>query len=192
MTATASGEDGIDFLGQGEFPAELDRPNWGAAIFVVIWVFLYAVKRWRAWLVSLIVVPLLVENVVLLFIGADRPLTIARQVLDPLTLATFWVIQIAFGLNANRIIWRQQQARFDSAGSDPRRPIPMWRFRKSIRFWTRLGLALVVLGVTINVVLLAVHRESLAVAITSLPFSIVPLAVIASIDGVRRSRVPAS
>jgi len=192
VTEAASSDGAIGFVGEGEFPAEFDRPNYGGAIFLVIWAFLYRVRGWRALLVSLIVVPLLIENVVLLFISAQRPFEIVQQVLGPVTFVVYLLAQAVFGLRANRIIWGQQAALFEASGGDPQRPIPIWRFRKSIRFWTRLGFGLVVLGVAVDAVLLVLRHTSWMEALASLPLTIVPLAAIFLIDLWRRSRVAAS
>jgi hypothetical protein len=192
MSEAASSEGVTGFVGEGEFPAEFDRPNYGAALFLIIWAFLYRVRGWRALLVALFVVPLVIENLVLLFIGAQDPLQLSQRILDPVMLVGYLIAQAVFGLRANRIIWDQESARFEAAGGDPPHPIPLWRYRKSTRFWTMLGFALVAVDLVLEAVLLVVRHGSLMDVLTSLPFAVVPLFVIFLVDWWRRGRVAAS
>jgi hypothetical protein len=182
----------VDFVGQGELPAEFDRVNWDAALFSLIWVWIYGLKPWIIGLTALFLAPVLIENVVILFVSAQA-LPQAMAVLDPISMVVWSVVIVVFGLRANRVVWEHERRRFASALGEPARPIPLWRYRKSTRFWTRLALGLIVLGFIGDVVLLIVQPELRAHMLTSWPGSWIPLTVLFVLDriGVGR-RMPRS
>jgi len=67
---------------------------------------------------------------------------------------------VILGLRANRLIWDREHRRFAAADGDPSRPIPMWRYRKSLRFWNRVSLGLLFIGWALGAVALVVPRFS--------------------------------
>jgi hypothetical protein len=181
-----------DFIGEGEFPAELDRPNWGAGLFALFWVWIYKVRGWRLALTALFIVPLVIENAVLLFIDPQTTFQTTVVVLGLVTDLAYLVARVYFGLNANRIIWELQRERREAAGGDPAKPIPAWRYAKSTRFWTRLGLAIVALSCVAEVALLVFRPESRSGALATWPIGAVVLIATFVIDRWRRRRKRAS
>jgi hypothetical protein len=173
--------ESTDFVGQGEFPAEFDRANWGAALFSYLWVWIYGLKPWIIGLTALILVPILTGEVALLLIDPELlPQTMA--VLSPISTIAWWAVIVVFGLRANRIVWEHERRRFAAAAGDPPRPIPLWRYRKSIALWTRLGLGLIALGLVVYIALWVFRPESRPGGWTSWPVSWIPLAVLFLLD----------
>ena len=135
----------ISLVGEGEMPLEFDRVNWGAYLVPPFWAAFFGLRR----VVIAYVVFILGGNVVLGAVAYfasgstfDRVSTLSNDWGFPLLAC----VAILLALTANRYAWRVQQSLF-ATPPGPKSPIPVWRLRKSNRFWFRVATALVILDV---------------------------------------------
>lgn len=179
-----------DFIGEGDFPPEFDRVNWGAAIFFCVWVWIYGITPWIIGLTTLFLVPIPIEEAVVLFVSAPA-LSAAIAILNPIAMVAWWIVVVVFGLDANRIVWERRRREFSEAAGKPARPTPLWRYRKSAQFWTRLGLGLVALGVALDAVLIVLRPADALGALWAAPGIVVPLTILFVVDRIRLRRASA-
>ena len=151
------GSAALAFVGEGELPPDFDRVNWAAFVFAPFWSLGYGPKPWGRIIWAFILAPLLVENVVLLFVSTVAFEAI-RSVVDPLYSVVFPLLWAYYGYNADRWLWRREQARIESYPDLPDKLIPLAKYRKSRRFWTRIWAVLLALGLLGNVALLATRH----------------------------------
>lgn len=131
-------------MGEGSFPAEFDRVNWGALVFGPVLALVYGMWEWVAAFATLLLGSMVVREVAARF--DSQILARAQGVTGALLWPCWLVASIAFGVLVNGQLWERERQEFEATGGDPVAPIPLWRFRASVRFWTRLSLAAFVLG----------------------------------------------
>jgi len=130
----------VRFVGEGEFPAELDRVSWVAAFFPFLWAVYYGMWTWAAGFAVIALTPLVLLGVL------ERP---ALRVMMPAVYfavsAASAVLAAVLALSTNRIIWRRAQR---DMGSNRRAigPVTVERYARSTQFWAPLGLALLLFG----------------------------------------------
>jgi hypothetical protein len=134
----------LGLVGEGEMPSEFERVNWGAYIVPPFWAAFFGLRRVVIAYAVYILGYIVVANVVLVF----APVATFER-LDGLNnavgLPLLALAAVVLGLKANRYLWRVQQLRHSGpAGSQS---IPVWRLRKSNRFWFRFATVLFVVNV---------------------------------------------
>jgi len=140
------GDDRLRFVGEGELPPDLDRVNWGAFGFGIIWSILYGPRRWLIAFVIVVAVPFVVDNIALLFFDSATVFPAVQRITATFTSILLPPLAATYALVVNRQVWQREQVRLQT-GSNP--PIPLWRYRKSLRFWARLFVVVFVLNVGI-------------------------------------------
>lgn len=129
-------------LGEGEFPSELDRVNFGAFLLAFIWAPFH--RLW-GWFGAFVVLEAFESAVGLNgsgFLGGafERPvpMLVFRIV--------YWTVTIAFALQANRLVWADERRRAARAkgAPRPRQPSLVSRYTSNQRVWTLVGLILLV------------------------------------------------
>lgn len=144
MTDTSSQVD-LSLVGEGDMPPEFDRVNWGAYIVPPFWAAFYGLRRVVLAYVVYIVGGFVVLGAVAAFASGstfERVSTVSNDLGFPLLV----LAAVVLGLKANRYVWRVQQSLF-ATPAGPKSPIPVWRLRKSNRFWFRVATVFVVLDV---------------------------------------------
>jgi len=124
-------------------PAEFGRVNWGAYLVPPFWAWFYGLRGIVIAYVAVILGDIIVANAIL-FLAPDAFggfTTVSNRLIFPLMA----LASVVLGLTANRLLWRTQQTAW-SGGPSPARPVPLWRLRKSNRFWFRIATALFALS----------------------------------------------
>jgi hypothetical protein len=175
-----------DFIGQGEFPADLDSVNWPAYLFSYIWVWVYGVKPWVIGITALIVVPIVIENAVLLFVSSHlwSPM---NAIVTPILSTLLAVVSFYLGLNGNRILWEQERRKFAQTGS-PRDPIPATKYRKSKTRWSRVGFTLAGAALLFEVGAVVRRPASLASVLPAVAVTWLPVIVLLVVSRLRVNR----
>ncbi|MDZ4064723.1 MAG: hypothetical protein U1E22_08670, partial [Coriobacteriia bacterium] len=131
-------------FGQGEFPASLDRLNWGAVLMSALWALAYGM-----WPISLLFLALRFGAVVLLGVlratlASSPSLAIAMAVgIEVVT----WVVLGVFGLRANRLAWQRHGARLGGRDSQPQsRPLTVEGYLTNQTIWVRVGIIFTITG----------------------------------------------
>jgi hypothetical protein len=129
-------------IGEGEFPPELDRVNYGAFLLAFLWA---PVHRLWGWFGVFLVLEALESAMGLSapgFLGGvfERPaVTVGFRIV-------YWTVTVAFALRANRLVWTQERKRAarTKGESAPRRPALVSRYASNQRVWALVGLILLV------------------------------------------------
>jgi hypothetical protein len=143
-TSVPAGEDGASeplIYGDGEFPSELDRLNWGMLLLPGFWTFFYGMWRW--WLITLAV------WAGMLILGWRLRVAAGSRLSDPVwALAVMglvivpWVVHLWLATNANRALWLHEAKRLARSGaSNTVEAIVAWQ-----RTWAWIGWAIFGLG----------------------------------------------
>lgn len=130
VTATGTSEL---HLGEGDFPPQLDRVNYGAFLLSFLWAPAHRLWGWFAVFVALEAL----ESA----IGFNAPI-LGGVFEQPLALLAFrivyWAITLWFALQANRLAWSVARKRAESS-----RPTPtLARYAAHQRAWTVAGIVL--------------------------------------------------
>ena len=157
VTVEAPRSDARAFVGEGERPPDFDRVNWAAFVFAPFWSIGYGPKLWGRIIWAVVLAPLVVENVVLLFVSIPA-FEAVRHVIDPLELIVWLPLWAYYGYNVDRWLWQRERGRIEEFPDLPAKVIPLAKYRKSRRLWTRAWVALLLLGMLGNVVLLATRQ----------------------------------
>lgn len=130
-------------FGQGDFPEELNRLNWGAMFMGGIWALVHGV--WR-WLIAFIVLRILAIFVFLPFSNGELANSATWGLISSvLSEIIYWVILGVFALNANRLAWQRTGRLMASGRHEPSALSPsIESFSKAQRTWFLVGLALTV------------------------------------------------
>ena len=142
VTATGVGEPIGPRLGEGEFPPELDRVNFGAFLLAFIWAPFHRLWGWF----GVFAVLEALESAM----GLSSPGFLGGALEQPAVVVGFrvvyWSVTVAFALRANRLVWEEERKRAarteDSAAA--RRPPLVSRYAANQRIWTLVGLVLLV------------------------------------------------
>ena len=147
-------------LGEGEFPPELDRVNFGAFLLAVFWAPLHRLWAWFGVFVVLEALESALAMSMLPFFEQTAVMVAFRIV--------YWTVTVAFALRANRLVWTEERKRaVRRIGSVTRRPSLVSRYASNQRVWTYVGL-----------ILLAATPLSLLIrSVNSSPRAVVDLAV---------------
>jgi hypothetical protein len=127
-------------LGDGEFPSELDRVNFGAFLLAFLWA---PVHRLWAWFGVFVVLEAL-ESVMALsapgFLGGllEQPVvTVGFRI-------AYWTVTVAFALQANRLVWAKERKRAAWTEDEPgqKARFLVSKYVSNERVWTLVGLVL--------------------------------------------------
>ena len=130
------------FLGDGDFPDDMDRMNWGAALFDWLWALAHGAWGWVAVLTVVgIASRVLFAYFYLAPIGRS---VLAASIAAAVSELVFWGLSGALGMRANRIAWQHAQQRV--AISDVGTRTSVESYQQSQRIWFLLGGALTALG----------------------------------------------
>jgi hypothetical protein len=127
-------------LGEGEFPPELDRVNFGAFLLGVLWAPFHRLWGWFA----VFVVLEALESAM----GLSSPRFLGGVFARPVTMVAFrivyWTVTVAFALRANRLVWTEECKRGARTDGAPvrGRPFLVSRYVSNQRVWTLVGLIL--------------------------------------------------
>ena len=130
-------------MGEGEFPLELDRVNFGAFLLAVIWAPFHRLWAWFGVFVVLEVLESAMGLGALRFFGGvfEQPAAmVAFRIV-------YWTVTVVFALRANRLVWTEERKRAARAeGVSPSRsgpPSSRGTPPTSVS-WTLVGLILLV------------------------------------------------
>lgn len=138
IEATRDGVPGDLRLGEGEFPARLDRVNFGAFLLAVLWAPWHRLWGWFAVFVALEIL----ESVVGLTGLTFFPGALAQLVAMTTFRIVYWTVTVAFAMRANRLVWARSGkvvADGDAASNRPR-PGSVSTYIAHQRLWTVAGL----------------------------------------------------
>ena len=127
-------------LGEGEFPPELDRVNFGAFLLAILWAPFHRLWGWFGVFAVLEVL----ESVM----GLSAPGFLGGLLEQPVVTVGFrivyWGVTVVFALRANRFVWGTERKRAERAKADPTRKQPslVSRYVSNQRVWTIAGLVL--------------------------------------------------
>jgi hypothetical protein len=129
-------------LGEGGFPPELDRVNWGAVFLSFFWALSRGLGTWAAGLFGLGVAQVVLTS---LAYQSDEPLAI--YVVAVVNAITGIGLSVFVGVRANRIVWNREQS--IAAGRNvfrlpPRESVAAYVSRQ--RVWAFVGAAFLLLG----------------------------------------------
>ena len=129
-------------LGEGEFPPELDRVNFGAFLLAFLWAPFHRLWGWF----SVFVVLEALESAM----GLSAPGFLGGVFEQPVVVVGFrivyWTVTVAFALQANRLVWTQQRKRAARTKGESvvRQRSLVSRYVSHQRVWTLVGLILLV------------------------------------------------
>jgi hypothetical protein len=147
-------------LGEGEFPPELDRANFGAFLLAVLWAPFHRLWGWF----GVFVVLEALESAM----GLSAPGFFGGVFEQPVAIVGFrivyWTVTVAFALRANRLVWTEERKRAARTKGEAalRRPSLVSRYASNQRVWTLVGLILLV-GTPLSLLIGSVNRISGAV-----------------------------
>jgi hypothetical protein len=130
-------------IGEGDFPAELDRVNWGAVLWGPIWALSHRLWSWVLILSLATLLTAVLLTAVLVLSGLHDVLPVRLAALS-LSAALYWCVVAFFGLRANRLVW-ERESRVTLARAD--QPLPhssasLTRYVEVQRGWLDSGLSL--------------------------------------------------
>jgi hypothetical protein len=140
--ATGAAETTGSRLGEGEFPPELDRVNFGAFLLAFLWAPFHRLWGWF----GVFVVLEALESAM----GFSAPGSLGGLFEQPVVMVGFrivyWTVTVAFALRANRLVWTEQSKRAarTKGQSVPRRPSLASTYASHQRVWTLVGIVLLV------------------------------------------------
>jgi hypothetical protein len=129
-------------LGEGEFPPELDRVNFGAFLLAFLWAPSHRLWGWF----GVFVVLEAIESAM----GLSAPGFVGGVFEQPGVMVGFrivyWMVTVAFALRANRLVWtgERKRAARTNGESVPRQASLVSRYASNQRVWTFVGLILFV------------------------------------------------
>lgn len=129
-------------VGEGEFPVELDRVNFGAFLLAFLWAPAHRLWGWFAVFAALETLESAMGLSAPGFLGGvfERPaVMIGFRVV-------YWSATVVFALRANRLAWRAQQklaARATRGGTARRRAL-VSKYASNQRVWALVGIVLLV------------------------------------------------
>ncbi len=149
---------GERLLGEGDLPAQLSGPNFGAFLLAVLWAPVHGLWGWFAVFVALEGLESFLGLTHARFLGVGFPPLVAMTVFR----IVYWTATLVFALRADRLVWsrrRRQATRVSEPGRAPK-PITVATYVAHRRIWTAVGL----IGVAIGLVSLAFFRVDSATA----------------------------
>jgi hypothetical protein len=147
-----------DFVGEGEFPPELNRVNWGAYGCSPVWLLMYGPRAWLCAFLGVVGAKILVDNIALLFFDSVTVFPVVQKLTGTTLSVVIPLLLVRYAITVNRFLWRREQAKFAAAGDVPAHPIPLSRYRRSTRFWTRFFVVLLVIGYAGSIGMYLTHR----------------------------------
>jgi hypothetical protein len=142
VQATGASQQTGSRLGEGEFPPELDRVNFGAFLLAFLWAPLHRLWGWFGVFVLLEALESAMGLSAPGFFGGvfDQPVvTVGFRIV-------YWTVTVAFALRANRLVWTQERERAARAEGESvvRPPSLVSRYASNQRVWALVGLILLV------------------------------------------------
>ena len=152
----------LGFVGEGPFPPEFDRVNWGAYGCSPFWLLMYGPRAWLFAFLGAVGAEILIDNIALLFFDSATVFPAVQKLTSVANAVVLPLLVVGYAITVNRLVWQREHARFAAAGDIPAHPIPLVRYRKSTRFWTRLFIAFFVVGYAGSIGLYFTHRIQLS------------------------------
>lgn len=144
MQAQELGLDPEARFGQGDFPAVLDRVNWGAILLGGLWAVINGV--WPAAL-ALITLRVLAFG---FFLSFGQHLNDSAAMVLAVSLGAEllnWIVLGWFGMHANALAWRSENRRIASGQwQPPGLTLSVQRYLDNQRNWVGLGALLLLMG----------------------------------------------
>jgi len=141
-------------LGEGEFPPDLDRVNFGALLLAFIWAPSHGLWGWFGVFAVLEALESVIGLNVRLLGGAfEQPVAmIAFRIV-------YWTVTVAFALQANRLVWADERGRAAGAknGTAPKPGFLVAKYVSNQRVWTWVGLVLLA-GAPLSLLIGSVNR----------------------------------
>lgn len=159
-------------LGEGEFPRQLNRVNFGAFLLAVLWAPFHRLWGWFAVFAVLEVL----ESAIAL----SAPRSFGGVFEQPAAMVAFrivyWTVTVAFALRANRLVWAKEHQRATRARGEaiPKRIPLASRYASNQRVWMIVGLILLV----------ATPLSLLVGSVNSRPGAVVDVAVTVGIQAI--------
>lgn len=174
-------------LGEGDFPPELDRVNFGAFLLAFLWAPFHRLWGWFAAFAALETL----ESA----IGLSTPTFLGGVLRQPVVMAGFrivyWSVTVVFALRANRLVWAEERRRAARArgGSVPKPPSAVSRYASNERVWALVGVVLLA-GAPLSLLIGPVGNSpgNVADVLVTVGTQAVLLAVLFAYDRVRTSR----
>jgi hypothetical protein len=131
-------------LGEGEFPARLDRVNWTLIFWGGLWVFYYGAWSWLALVLGLNIAAVALYLFVLSG-GASAPVFLVASVIYVLASYTLLIV---LAKRANRHVWERERRRVkrQSDESLPRLAQLVSEYVRGQRRWAWIGFAMLSLS----------------------------------------------
>jgi hypothetical protein len=137
VSDAAGGLSELDHMGNGDFPAELDRVNWGAFFFSGIWALWYGFWWWIALLVAAVAAGTNAGEVLIGLLGGSALVHFWVRVV---CVCAVWGATVYLALNANRLVWESERDRLARTPTGLDEPILVGSYRKIQRRWVLAGL----------------------------------------------------
>lgn len=182
MSDAAGGLSELDHMGDGDFPAQLDRVNWGAFFFSGIWAFWYGFWWWIALLVAALVAGTDTGEVLAEILGGSALVLLWVRVV---CVCAVWGATLYLALNANRLVWESERDRLARTPAGLDGPITVGSYRKAQRTWAIAGLLLWA-AVAIAALVQGSFASQAAMAMEYLAAAAVSLGVVSGFDRVRQ------
>jgi hypothetical protein len=150
----------LAFVGEGEIPPDFDRVNWAAYGFGFFWALVYGPRRWAYAIVTAFLLPIVIDTIALVLFDSNTVYPVVQGVTASVSAVVLPLVAGAYALVVNRQLWNRERERFD-AGELPSGVIPLERYLKSTRRWSRVFVFLVALVLILSVYLLTRGRLAL-------------------------------
>ena len=173
-------------MGEGDFPAELDRLNWSTVMWGGWWLLMYGVWPSLLALVALVAATLAVTN----FLPTLAvPGSFASLATNAVRQVAWFAIVVSAAYGANRHVWERERTRVEreSDQSVPRPANLVSQYVASQRKWALIGLGFMVLAVADD--LFRKHALSTPAIIVANITMVACLAALYLYDSVRRGRL---
>jgi hypothetical protein len=139
MVRATGDEESIGLrLGEGEFPPEVDRVNFGAFLLAVLWAPFHRLWLWFGVFVALEVLEAVMGLSTPRFFDGPLSQLVAMVVFR----VVYWTVTVAFALRANRLVWTEEHDRAARAQGESvlKRPATVAKYVSNQRVWAAVGL----------------------------------------------------
>jgi hypothetical protein len=184
VRAAGVAEHGELRLGEGDFPPELDRVNFGAFLLGVLWAPWHRLWGWFGAFVALEILESVIGLTMLRFLGGALVQLVAMVTFR----IVYWTVTVAFALRANRLVWTEERKRAarPRGPAVPRRPARVAEYLAAQRIWTVAGL--IILAGTPLLLLVGSISGSSGVVVATVGTQTILLAPLFAYDKMRVAR----
>ncbi len=143
MDLQVSAADSERRFGEGDFPEELNRLNWGAVFLGTLWALIHGVWLWVLLLLGLRIGAIFIVVRLQVLSGFAGPAAAASVVFG----VAEWAVLGLFGRHANRLAWSAEAKRLASGRTQPPALVlTVGKFRNKQTALLRLGVLLTLAG----------------------------------------------